>query len=76
MHKGVYIDGHEHQDVIKYYQEVFLPGVKLLECRMRQYDGPALEMVRPTLNLGEKEVLTYFHDECCFHANDEAKSLW
>lgn len=58
------MDGHEHPDVIKYHQEVFLPGVKLLEQQMRQYDGPALEMVKPTLNPGEKEVLAYFHDEC------------
>ncbi len=70
------MDGHEHEDVIKYCQEVFLPGVELLERRMTQYDGPALEIVKPTLNPGEKEVLTYFHDECCFHANDEARNLW
>ena len=30
----------------------------------------------PTLRDREKEVIMYFHDECCFLANDEAQQLW
>ena len=35
-----------------------------------------LVAVPPTLNQGEKEIITLFHDECCFHANEHKTSAW
>jgi len=35
--KGVYVDGHEREDVIAYRQEVFLPIMAKLDLYTRQY---------------------------------------
>ncbi|KIK38771.1 hypothetical protein CY34DRAFT_25514 [Suillus luteus UH-Slu-Lm8-n1] len=55
LRKGVYMDGHEHEDVKKYRQEVFLPAMAAFESHM------ALSCV---------EMVAVWHDESCFHAND------
>jgi hypothetical protein len=36
--KGVYVDGHEQEDVIAYRQEVFLLMIAKLELYTRQYE--------------------------------------
>lgn len=74
--KGVYMDGHEREDVVAYRDKVFLPTMKLYESQMAQYEGPNLVQVALILGPGEKEIIIYFHNECCFHVNDEARSLW
>ena len=74
--KGVYMDGHECEDVVKYRQEVFLPVMKKFEAQMAKFEGVELKRVSPTLKDREKEVIMYFHDECCFLANNEAQQLW
>jgi hypothetical protein len=76
VRKGVYMDGHKREDVVKYRQEVFLPVMKEFEARMAKFEGVELKQVSPTLKDREKEVIMYFHDECCFHVNDEARQLW
>jgi len=76
VRKGVYMDGHEREDVVKYRQEVFLPIMAKFEARMAKFEGVEMKRVPPVLKDGEKEVVMLFHDECCFHANDEARSLW
>jgi hypothetical protein len=43
---------------------------------MAKFEGVELKRVSPTLKDREKEVIMYFHDECCFHVNDEARQLW
>ena len=63
------MDGHEREDVVKYRQEVFLPI-------MAKFEGVEMKRVPPALKDGEKEVVMLFHDECCFHANEEARNLW
>lgn len=74
--KGVYMDGHEREDVIAYRNEVFLPAMAKFEARMVQYDGPDMKPIKPKLAPGEKEIIPQFHDECCFHANDQASYAW
>jgi hypothetical protein len=76
VRKGVYMDGHEREDVIKYRNEVFLPAMARFEARMVRFEGPEMKRVEPVLQLGEKRIIPQFHDECCFHGNDEARSLW
>jgi hypothetical protein len=76
VRKGVYMDGHEREDVIKYRQEVFLPAMATFEARMAKFEGEELKRVDPILEAGSKRIIALFHDECCFHANDEARSLW
>lgn len=70
LRKGVYMDGHEREDVRKYRQEVFLPAMAAFESRMVHFEGLELHHVEPILVPGEKKVIANFHDECCFHGND------
>ncbi|KAF8208560.1 hypothetical protein K438DRAFT_1754445 [Mycena galopus ATCC 62051] len=79
--KGVYMDGHEREDVVHYRNHEFLPAMLKFEERMVHYEyyedkGPELVRVEPKLKPGEKELIPLFHDECCFHANDEAGRAW
>ena len=76
LKKGVYMDGHEHEDVVHYHDEVFLPRMKVLEASMTQYHGPSLEPREPVLKEGEKHIIAQFHDESCFHANEFKHSAW
>jgi hypothetical protein len=76
IRKGVYMDGHEREDVIKYREEVYLPAMLKFEERMVHFEGPELTRVEPTLQPGERRIKPYYHDECCFHANDNVKTAW
>jgi hypothetical protein len=76
LRKGVYMDGHEQDNVKKYWQEVFLPAMAKFEACMTRYEGPELRQVPPSLASGEKEIIANFHDECCFHVNDHKSRAW
>ncbi|KAF9441615.1 hypothetical protein P691DRAFT_799222 [Macrolepiota fuliginosa MF-IS2] len=76
---GVYMDGHEHEDVVKYRNEIFLPMMEEFECQMAHYvpnSNGELEHVEPSLAPGEREVIAEFQDETCCHANEYASSAW
>jgi len=79
IRKGVYLDGHEREDVVKYRNEEFLPRMKEFEARMSHYiqdpDG-VLKPVEPTLSPGQKKIIPLFQDESCFHANEYKSSAW
>ena len=70
------MDGHEREDVKKYHQEVFLPAIAQFEACMSRFEGPELKRVEPTLGPGEKRIIANFHDECCFHVNDNKARAW
>jgi hypothetical protein len=74
--KGVYMDGHERPDVVKYREEVFLPAMEKFERRMIRFEGPELTRVEPVLKPGERVLIPEFHDESCFQQNDHQSSLW
>jgi hypothetical protein len=76
LRKGVYMDGHEREDVRKYRQDVFLPAMEQYEARMVKFEGPELISVEPTLAPGEKRIIANFHDESCFHVNDNRGRAW
>ena len=76
VRKGVYMAGHEREDVVKYWNEIFLPAMARFEAHMARFEGSDLKWVHPVLEDGWKRMIALFHDECCFHANDEARSLW
>ena len=79
IQKGVYLDGHECEDVVKYQNEEFLPWMKEFEARMSHYiqdpDG-VLKPVKPTLSPGQKKIIPLFQDESCFHTNEYKSSAW
>ena len=70
------MDGHEREDVVKYRNEIFLPAMARFEACMARFEGSDLKRVNPVLEDGWKRMIALFHDECCFHTNDEARSLW
>jgi len=76
LRKGVYMDGHEHADVVEYREKIFLPTMKEFEHRMARYEGAELKRIEPTLQPGEKELITKFHDETCFQGNKHKTSAW
>ena len=78
IRKGVYLDGHEREDVVKYRNEEFLPRMKQYEARMTRYvlDGNTLKAIEPTLEPGQKKIIALFQDESSFHANEFKSSTW
>ena len=80
IRKGVYLDGHERDDVVAYRNKEFLPQMKEFEERMTRYlvDKMTGELVpiEPTLNPGQKKVIALFQDESSFHANEYKSSAW
>ena len=78
--KGVFIDGHEREDVVLYRNEVFLPRWKLLQRRMVIFQEDASGTVTwsapPTLLPGEKPLVLVTHDECTLNANDGKRQGW
>ena len=53
IRKGVYMDGHERADVVKYRTEVYLPAMLEFKHRMVCFEGPKLVRVEPNLRPGE-----------------------
>lgn len=70
------MDGHEHPDVVKYRQEVFLPAMAQYEKYMVQYLGPELTRVEPQLQPGERRIIVLMQDESCMHASEYKSSVW
>ncbi|KIJ37224.1 hypothetical protein M422DRAFT_178335 [Sphaerobolus stellatus SS14] len=75
--KGMYIDGHEREDVVEYRQNTFLPGWYLVEPRMMKWLGDGT-VVPPLLSKFplEKRVVWLTHDESTFYAHDQRKLQW
>ena len=69
------MDGHEHTDVVNYCNNEFLLQMAQFEAWMVHYEGPEM-WVEPKLEEGEKEIISQFHDECCFHVNDQSSHAW
>ena len=70
------MDGHEHEHVICYQNDVFLPAMAKFESCMTCYEGEDLEQHEPSLQPGEKCIIAQFHNESCFHANEFKSSAW
>ena len=74
--KGVYIDGHEREDVVKYRQEVFLPSLQQVHTRLAKWDDNG-NLVREGSQLeGGRRVVIVTHDESTFNVNDGRRQMW
>jgi hypothetical protein len=80
VRKGIYVDGHEREDVVKYRTETFLPLMAKYQKQMATWEveegKDEMHRVAPQLLPDETEIIPVFHDECCFHVNDAAGSVW
>ena len=73
--KGQYADGHEWEDVMSHWQNVYLPFMLECEKRARQWDGDGNEVIHGTLGL-HWHLTIWFHDECIFYAHDRWITRW
>ena len=79
MKKGVYMDGHEQDNVVKYQNEKFLPLMAEYERQMVRWaeneDG-TFKCVEPELQPGEKRIIALFQDKSSFHAGEYKSNVW
>ena len=78
LQKGIYVDGHDREDVVE-YREKFLRDMAVLQSRMDVWvdDGAGGMVARPpNLDPGIRRHVLVVHDECSFHANDHKKTVW
>ena len=68
--KGVYFDGHDRDDVVK-YRNTFLE-------KMGELDNKSLTCYgnRPELGAGERPLIRVVHDESTFYANSDQSFFW
>jgi len=73
--KGVYIDGHERQDVD--YRKLFLTKMNILETTHAQPPQPSDKAQAFTeSDSGKKNLILIYHDESIFHSNDDHGWAW
>ena len=80
LRKGVYMDGHERQDVVEYRNKTFLPMMASYRDRMVKWElregSDELVHADPKLRPGEKRIIALFQDESSFHANEYKRTIW
>jgi len=69
------MDGHKQEDVVEYWQKVFLPLMTKFEECMVHYKGPNLKHVEPILKPREHKIIPNFQNESSFHANEQVRNL-
>jgi len=75
--KGVYVDGHEHEDVVDYCQNHFLSLWSILDSRMMTWTSDNIPLPPTLPNFPhEKRIVLVTHDESTFYANDRCKKRW
>jgi hypothetical protein len=73
--KGMYVDGHKREDVVKYRQDEFLPMMAKFERRMTLRDRDGKITQEPQIDFPEvRRIELYTHDESTFYANDQRKT--
>ena len=77
---GMYIDGHEREDVVAYRQNFVSRFLTHYAPRMYTWDNEGNETKpvgfnSPDIN-GRFRLIPVTHDESTFHANDERKTRW
>ena len=75
IQKGVYIDGHEREDVREYRDNVFVPQWSELSTRFVKFQEDGT-WEKPQLPDGIKPLVLVTHDESTFNANDGRRSCW
>src|SRR5258708_39417913 len=71
--KGQYSDGHEREDVVKYWQHVFLPVMAKYGETTRNWNEGGEVITEP--NTGRHTVV-WVHDKSIFYAHDCRKVCW
>ncbi|KAF8967562.1 hypothetical protein BDZ97DRAFT_1903395 [Flammula alnicola] len=76
---GMYVDGHEQEDVVQYCNE-FIAQWKEYKKRFLKYDkdGNSINQLVgfPVAQVGRFHLILITHDESTFYANDHRKTKW
>ena len=72
---GCYVDGHERDDVVDYWQNVFLPGWFAKEPHLRVWTDENIEDPAQSDPSDPKNVIWY-HDESVASAHDRQQRRW
>ena len=74
--KGIYVDGHEREDVVTYRSE-FVKEMAQFQQRMETYSGPKMEIVSPPelLPTGKRRIVLVVQDESIYRSNDGRKKV-
>ncbi|RPA96606.1 hypothetical protein L873DRAFT_1694133, partial [Choiromyces venosus 120613-1] len=75
VHKGIYKDGHERDDIKQYRNLVFLPQLQALKSRMMEWDKNLLIILK-VLEAEVKPVIFITYDKSTFNSNNRQKILW
>ncbi|RPA80167.1 hypothetical protein BJ508DRAFT_210526 [Ascobolus immersus RN42] len=77
IRKGVYIDGHEREDVVR-YREIFVAEMSKIEDsgRLLRLDSEGNTVYPSNLPPGIKPLVLLTHDESTFNANDGIRHAW
>ena len=73
--KGVYIDGHEREDVVEYRQNSYIPTLRRLQPRVIEFQEDPEKIILKDYK-GERPIVIVFHDEATFQANDDKDRSW
>ncbi|KAF9471175.1 hypothetical protein BDN70DRAFT_763229, partial [Pholiota conissans] len=77
--KGMFVDGHEREDVVQYRDE-FISRWKEYEKRFVKFDNDGNQTNNlvgfPVLQVGRFCLILVTHDESTFYANDRRKKMW
>jgi hypothetical protein len=74
--KGLYIDGHERQDVVE-YRQAFLQKMSEHAKFFIHYDGDDINFVIvPVLEPFQRQQILVTHDESCFSSHDGKATIW
>lgn len=71
--KGIYIDGHERQDVVD-YRKLYLRKHEILAST--HAPPPPCSDEPPAEPSTQKKLVLIFHDESTFHSNDDQGWMW
>jgi len=76
---GMYIDGHEHEDIVE-YRTAFIERWKIYEKQMYSYDNDGKcnnELTGFPVPPGQRfRLILVTHDESTFYENDRRKTTW
>ncbi|TFK18327.1 hypothetical protein FA15DRAFT_579541, partial [Coprinopsis marcescibilis] len=76
-HRGLYVDGHERDDVVEQRQTIYIPRILVYDIRTRTWTGSDMDIEIP-LNIppGTWHVVIWYHDESTFYAHDRREARW
>ena len=75
-HKGMYVDGHEHSDVVE-YRQAFVERFQNYERWFHTWDNSGNKLLHPSpAATGPLRLVLVTHDESMFYQNDQQQIHW